>query len=209
MTRIITTGILFTLAACGTPGQGVSRQGQSTTRREIDLSGGATIVVIADTASALKSITLDGILIETDGVSLEFQPTVVWNAEGDASATVRFRGTVHEPVWVERPATDGTVLPVVSGSLFISIIGDATTVPFLKEQALSLAEGAPRENPYRFEASFSLEPPVLEHILASEQLFIEGGNPRWRVLFGDSERDDCRAFIEEVMRVGANPASRP
>jgi hypothetical protein len=191
--------ILVTLAVlgCNSPGTVSPEPRQSAGSREIELSGGASVVVSRDDLAAVTTFTLEGILLETDGMSLLFRPEVTWNSEGQPSARITFEGTVFGPQWSEAIPREQTVLPVVTGTGFIRLIGDRASVSFFREHAIEFSDNRQGLNdPYRFQAVFSLEPPVLENILAADEFIAVGENPDWRLQFGDSQKDACRRFLD-------------
>jgi hypothetical protein len=191
--------ILATLAVsgCNSPDTVSSEPRQESVRTETELSGGASVVVIRDDLSAVTTFTLEGILLETDGMSLLFRPEVMWDSGGQPSARITFEGTVHGPRWSETILPEQTVLPVITGTDFIRLIGDRASVSFFREHAIEFSDNGPGLNdPYRFQAVFSLEPPILENILAAEEFIVVGENPDWRLQFGDSQKDACRRFLD-------------
>lgn len=191
--------ILATLAVfgCNSPGTVSPEPPQGAGSREIELSGGASVVVIRDDLTAVTTFTLEGISLETDGMSLLFRREVTWNSQGQPSARITFEGTVHGPRWSEAIPREQTVLPVITGTVFIRLIGDRASVSFFREHAIEFSDNGPGLNdPYRFQAVFSLEPPVLENILAADEFIAVGENPDWRLQFGDSQKDACRRFLD-------------
>lgn len=185
------------VAGCNSPGTASHEPRQGSDRREIELSGEASVVVIEDYSTATTVFTLEGISIETDGMSLLFRPEVIWNREGQPSARVRFEGTVYGPMWSETIPQGQTVLPVITGTVFIRMIGDRASVSFFREHALEFSDNGPGLiDPYRFQALFSLEPPVLKSILGADEFILVGDNPEWRLPLGDSQKDACRRFLD-------------
>jgi len=189
---------------CSSPGTATPGPGQGSESRVIELPGGASVAVIRDDPAETTTFILAGISLETDGMSLVFQPEVIWNSEGQPSARIRFEGTVHGPVWAGVIPPDQTVLPVITGTDFIRMIGDRASVSFYREHALEFADNGPGPvDPYRFQALFSLEPPVLQNILAADEFLLVGENPDWRLQFGDSQKEACRRFLEISLGDGA------
>ncbi len=198
-----TVGAIFTVlavAGCNSPGTASPETRQGTGRRmpagEIELSGEASVVVTEDHSTGVTVFTLEGVTFETDGISLLFSPEVTWNSEGQPSAAIRFEGTIYGPRWSGTVPQDQTVLPVITGTDFIRLIGDRASVPFFREHALEFSDNGPGPvDPYRFQALFSLEPPVLKNILEADEIIVVGENPEWRLQLGDSQKDACRRFI--------------
>lgn len=195
-----TTGAILAAIAvsgCNSAGTASPEPRQGAGSREIELSGGASVVVIEDDLTAVTVFTLEGVSLETDGMSLVFQPEVIWNSGGQPSARIRFEGTVHGPRWPETIPPEQTVLPVITGTGFIRLIGDRASVSFFREHALEFSDNGPGSaDPYRFEALFSLEPPVLKNILGADEFILVGENPEWRLQLGDSQKDACRRFLD-------------
>lgn len=185
------------VAGCNSPETASPEPRPGAGIREIKLSGGASVVVIEDGLSAVTVFTLEGVTLETDGMSLLFQPEVIWNSGGQPSARIRFEGTVHRPRWPETTPPDQTVLPVITGTGFIRLIGDRASVSFFREHALEFSDNGPGSvDPYRFAALFSLETPVLENILSADEFILVGENPDWRLQLGDSQKEACRRFLD-------------
>ncbi|GEM_PF-5919460 len=195
-----TVGAIFTVlavAGCNSPGTASPETRQGAGRREIELSGGASVVVTEDYSTSTTVYTLEGVSLETDGMSLLFKPEVTWNSEGQPSAAIRFEGIIYGPRWSGTIPQDQTVLPVITGTDFIRLIGDRASVSFFREHALEFSDNGPGPvDPYRFQALFSLEPPVLKNILAADEFILVGENPDWRLPLGDSQKDACRRFLD-------------
>ncbi|MFO7626307.1 MAG: hypothetical protein R6V62_03500 [Candidatus Fermentibacteraceae bacterium] len=188
---------VLAVAGCNSPQTATPEPRQGAGSSEIELSGGASVVVIKDDLTATTTFILEGISLETDGMSLVFQPEVIWNSEGQPSARIRFEGTIYGPRWSATIPQDQTVLPVITGTVFIRLIGDRASVSFFREHALEFADNVPGSaDPYRFQALFSLEPPVMKNILAADEFILVGENPEWRLQLGDSQKDACRRFLD-------------
>jgi len=159
--------------------------------------GGASVLVIEDHTTSTTVFALEGLSLETDGMSLVFQPEVTWNSGGQPSARIRFEGTVYGPRWSGTIPQDQTLLPVITGTGFIRLIGDRASVSFFREHALEFSDNGPGSvDPYRFAALFSLEPPVLANILSADEFILVGENPDWRLQLGDSQKEACRRFLD-------------
>lgn len=186
-------------AGCGARGTVAPGPGQVTVSI-IELSGGASITVTDDSLAGTRTFALGGLILGTDGISLGFGPEVVRESGGRQSARIRFTGTVHSPRWFATNPPDRTVLPVVTGTCFIRMIGDMTSIQFYREHALDLSDNGPSPvDPYRFEALFSIEPPVLYGILGADELLLAGDNPGWRLEFGDAQKEACRRFLDVAL----------
>lgn len=185
------------VAGCAAPGTAAPGTGQGTQSRRIELTAGASVLVTEDPLAASKTFVLEGVTLETDGIVLEFRPEVNRDGDGMPHARIRFEGTVHGPRWSVTPPPDPDVLPVITGTTFIRMIGDRASVSFYREHALEFSHNGPDPvDPYRFSALFSIEPPVLKSILAADEFLLAGEDPDWRVLFGDSQKEACRLFLE-------------
>lgn len=200
MTRNIAIAFFLATAGCAVQRHAGSAHPPEPALTRTALSEQVSVVVLEDPWKNMVSYTLEGILIENDGVSLEFIPTVVWagSSPGPVSG-VMFRGTVHSPEWREVPRAQGTVLPVMGGTDFIRLVGDRASVTFFIENALEFRDDPTMEGLYSFEAAFSLEPPTLETMVCAEQVSIAGENPVWRLRMDDTQREYCRRFIRMAL----------
>lgn len=183
-------------AGCGSRDAGSLPPDSGIRRTEIPLPGGEIVIVSEDRVSSAATVSLEGMYFLTDGVTIEFLPRFMRTGPGTLHGEIGFSGTVYSPVWTVPPREGEPVLPVVEGTPFVRLIGGETLVTFFREQASEFREEKAPTGEYRFEAVFSLAPPVMEHVLGSGDLMLAGDNPGWRVRAGDSQMESLKIFLE-------------
>jgi hypothetical protein len=199
MGRLRWLAALALAAGCGSRDTGAAPPDSGIRLTEIPLAGGETVVVAEDRVSSVTTVSLEGMRFLTDGVAIGFRPRVVRTGQGVFQGEIRISGTVYGQIPTDSPGGGESVLPVVEGTPFIRLIGGETLVTFFREQASVFLEEQQAPGEYRFEAVFSLEPPVMEQVLGSGDFALAGDNPGWRVAAGDSQLESLRMFLEYAM----------
>ncbi len=150
---IITIVVLSRCSAKVNDGSGVPPGVQDTLFTSRSLLGGGSVEIAS--SGGWQRHTLTGCVTETDGVALEMRPVVVYQRTGDGGMDKEFQivfSSRVQPGYTrseagERAPDGSGVLPVVTGTRFISIVADRTEIPFLVEESQSMKNCPGRWNP--------------------------------------------------------------
>ena len=156
--------------------------------------------------------TLVGCKTETDGVAFEMRPVAVYVTSSDGEITKDLQiefSCVIQPFLIESdseiirlrdgvlPSTsEGTVMPVVTGTEVVTIVAERTTFPFLAEQAVSYSGDWLPDGTIAYEAVFSLPQWMLRDICTAGELVVSSKKPEFRMLFGQRERRLLQQFFD-------------
>ncbi len=203
MKKLLSIMSLVVLSGCTAKvndGSGAPPAEQDTVFTSRTLLGGGSVEIAS--SGGWRRHTLVGCVTETDGVALEMRPVVVYLKTEDGGVDKEYQVVFScraQPGYTSGEAGDmahpgSGVLPVVTGTGFISIVADLTEIPFLIEESQSHHRQILDDGTLALTAVYSIPDWMMTAICTAESLTAVSSDPEFRIRFGDDSRRLLQQF---------------
>lgn len=218
MKKLLLIMSLVVLTRCSAKvnnGSGVPPAEQDTVFTSRSLLGGGSVEIAS--SGGWRRHTLVGCVTETDGVALEMRPVAVYLQTGDGGVDKEFQMIFScrvQPGYTrgeagERVPDGSGVLPVVTGTRFMSIVADRTEIPFLVEESESHDRLILDDGTLACTAVYSIPDWMMRTICTAETLTAVSSDPEFRIQFGDDSRRLLQQFHDIFVVHDGEPPVMP